>query len=198
MKLHTTPKEKREFLATYKKLVMKILEKRAEKGVLEEPLPKLIDEQILALLQNLSLQYKSIGLFLHPPQINAVTRKIFIPYEDLEKNLEGIKDAGKYSILMDLKEVADTTSFEDNGIYINRISKKTKEDFIHPHVSSARKPCWGFTPRKELIKNLMRNAQLLDVLICIHDFLTKVSFATCYANSKADFLMLKDRKEPEE
>ncbi len=197
-------KSKKKFIEDYQILVLKTLEtlkkhfslmasmwavfvrdiEKREKHIKEEG--GLFKEETLALLDNLELCYDKVFVHLDALIVEGTTKKIFIPYHEINANINGVKIAGKYLVVISAGMLKNSSINIEDIVTIKRFGKKP-EKFLHPHVNfETGKPCWG--ELKEPVKFLLREALFLESMLYTHAFLGRSNLNSCY--NKADFLNL--------
>ena len=208
MSLDLRPKE--NFIQTYKSIVRTALEiiaeyypnlkyeaQKREAEIKNDP--DNFEEATHNLLHSLAFHYKKIALTTDPLRIEGVTRKILIPYElelsDTDKR-QGIKDAGKFLVVLAIEELKTKKVSPENIVYIRGLSKikewPATHPHPHPHISNEKKPCWGEI--RDLISTFLSQARFLETLLCVPNYLSKINLKSCYPAAKADFLLLKEAK----
>lgn len=162
---------------------VKDMEKK-EKYIKEEG--RLFKEETLALLDNLELCYDKVFVHLNAMIIEGTTKKIFIPYREINTNISGVKIAGKYLVIISAEMLKSSSMNIEDIVTIKRLGGKPGK-FIHPHVNfETGKPCWG--DLREPVKSLLREASFLEVMLYTHAFLNRSNLNSCY--NKPDFLEL--------
>ena len=192
---------KNNFYATYRYIVIKTLEimaknfptlaKISEKRIKEiEKRPEAFDEKISILLESLSCHYMRITASKDTLKVEGVTKKIFIPYNNSETKQKGVKDAGRYLITIDPRELNNeiTKPSAEKIICMERMAGKNPS---HPHINFTKKPCWG-EKTGELIKKLVEEGRFLEALLCVPNFLSRINLSSAFSGAVADFFLLKE------
>jgi len=197
-------KVKKQFLEDYRTLVLEMLEilrkyflmvnslsdvfenarARKEKHVREEV--ELFTEETLALLDNISICYDKTFVHLDVSVLEGTTKRILVHYFEPNTDTSGVKIAGKYLVIISLAALRNSSLCVEDMVLIKKVGKRAGK-YLHPHVNfETSKPCWG--DFRDTIRNLLMEASFLEVMICIHAFLSRSNLKSCYA--KTDFLEL--------